>query len=326
MEKKVNIFEREVTVFKNIKFKEPSGNVTIFKALTEHGCKDLIDKYRETKTKEDKHVLPVFTCSGVFKTRTNDGLKEHNGVICIDIDEKDNTDVKNFDEISSLIGQIPYVAYCGHSCGGVGYFVLMPIEDSGKHLQHYESACDDFERCGITVDRSCKNVSRTRFISYDNDAYYNNEAAVYSRTKAEVEITSNIRVKELETKQLKYGNKKLKTKRSKRLFGTYPELDRVKYENIKSDVEFIIMLIEREKIDITATYNDWQNVGAALANQFGEDGRKYFQQVSRFHPKYNRMNNDFKFKSFAKLKQITIGTFFYIAKKYGLECLFKLSR
>jgi hypothetical protein len=303
---KVNIFGRKVSVFEFITDKEPCNETTILEVLTDHECEDMIDKYRGTKKEEDKLALPVFTCSGIFLTRKNNGLDEHNGVICIDIDKKDNLDVENFDEIRSLMKQIPYVAYCGHSCGGEGYFVLMPIEDAEKHHQHYKSACDDFERCGITVDRKCINVSRTRFFSYDNEAYFNYEAFEYSRTKEE--IVSNVRIRTTEdVKQSKGG-----------VFKTNSILEQIDFDEIKRKVELIIMFIERDGIDITATYEDWYKVGAALANQFGENGREYFHRVSRFHPKYSKLQTSAKYHQCMNLKDISIGTFFHIAKKYDV--------
>ena len=328
--KKVNIFEREVTFFENIKSKESMGNATILEVLTDHGCEDTIDKYRETKKKEDKLALPVFTCSGTFSTRTNDGLDEHNGVICIDIDKKDNSDVKNFDEIRTLMKQIPYVAYCGHSCGGEGYFVLMPIEDSEKHLQHYLSAIDDFERCGITVDKSCKNVSRTRFISYDNDAYFNYEAVEYSRVKETV-VTSKAK----KTVEYEKAREAVLSSRAKEAV-TYKKvegfdrsrfkagilntsiMEQIENDELKLKVELIIILIERDGIDITEDYNNWIKIAAALANQFGEDGREYFHRVSQFHRKYNKREANEKFNSCRKLRDVTIATFFYIAKEYDV--------
>jgi len=302
----VNIFGREVTFFENVKSKEPMCNVTLLEALTDHGCEDMIDKYRETKKKGDKLALPVFTCSGIFSTKTNDGLDEHNGVICIDIDKEKNLDVINFRKIPTLMRQIPYVAYCGHSCGGEGYFVLMPIEDPEKHLQHYLSAIDDFERCGITVDKSCKNVSRLRSISYDNEAYFNFEAVEYSRVKKEV--ASNTKVD---------GLKKGKQSKAYR-FKTNSSQERIEFEETKFRIELIIQMISKRKIDITKDYNDWKDIAAALANYFGEDGREYFHQISCFYPKYNKREADEKFESCAKLTQITIATFFHIAKKYDL--------
>ena len=110
------------------------------------------------------------------------GLIAHSGLICIDIDEKDNPDVAEFDRLNELIRIIPYVVYCGHSIGGKGYFVIIPIASPEKHKEHFEALRQDFARCGITIDKSGKDVTRLRIYSYDNTAYINPSAATYERT------------------------------------------------------------------------------------------------------------------------------------------------
>ena len=306
---KVNIFEREVSVFGGIYDKEEPINCTLKEVLEFRDIQGEINKYRKSKNNEDKLKLPIFMPSGIFKNRGNEGLIKHNNVVCIDIDKKHNLDVENFDEIPILIRLIPYVAYCGHSCGGEGYFVLLPIEDAKKHKEHYKSICDDFEKCGITVDKQCLNVSRSRIFSYDDEAYYNYEAAVYTRTKEDLKGIT--RKKEEITdpkKQSKYGIIKDSI------------FERIEFEETKRKVEFIIEMISKNKIDVTKDYHDWYKIAAALVNQFGEDdGRKYFHQICCHYPKYDERDCDDKFDSCMNLTEIGIGTFFRIAKEYGVS-------
>ncbi len=307
--KTVNIFDRKVSYFRSVKSTKPEGEVTFLSVLESAKHKNEIELYRKSKNKSIKESLPCYTVSGTFSARNEDSLIEHSGVVCIDIDRKDNTDVENFEEIKTLIQQIPYVAYCGRSCGGEGYFVLIPIENTDKHREHYNSLIEDFTRCDVQVDKSCRNLSRTRIISFDDDAYFNYKAVVYSRMKEEEEL-----------EQLEDGHKKIeKTHSKKQTLFRSDVLERIEYEDCKFDVELVIMLIERKEVDITADYNDWVKVGAALANQFGEEGRKYFHRVSCFYPEYKRYETDCKYKSCAKLDQITIGTFFHIAREHGCE-------
>lgn len=85
----------------------------------------------ERAYKEAKQNLPTYAVSGLFTGATAGTLKQHSGLICIDIDKKDNPDLTNFDRIKELIREIPYVAYCGHSVGGDGYFAIIPISNPG---------------------------------------------------------------------------------------------------------------------------------------------------------------------------------------------------
>lgn len=92
-----------------------------------------------------KQALPLFTPSGVFLASDDKSLITPTGLICIDIDRKNNVNVENFDEMRTLIAQVPYVAYCGLSARGEGYFCIIPIKDSKKHKQHFFSLQMDFE-------------------------------------------------------------------------------------------------------------------------------------------------------------------------------------
>lgn len=147
--------------------------------------KTTVDRYRAAGDEDKNRLktsLPAVTVSGTFSKRNSAELIAHSGLICIDIDEKDNPDVAEFDRLNELISIIPYVAYCGHSIGGKGYFVIIPIASPEKHKEHFEALRQDFARCGITIDKSGKDVTRLRIYSYDDTAYINPSAATYERT------------------------------------------------------------------------------------------------------------------------------------------------
>ncbi|KUG26670.1 hypothetical protein ASZ90_003492 [hydrocarbon metagenome] len=69
-------------------------------------------------------------------------------------------------------------------------------------------------------------------------------------------------------------------------------------------------------------YDDWLRIGFALAS-LDEDGREYFVKISSGNPKYNDSEADLNKKFDRLLKdysgEITLGTFFEIAKNYGWE-------
>jgi hypothetical protein len=69
-------------------------------------------------------------------------------------------------------------------------------------------------------------------------------------------------------------------------------------------------------------YDDWMRLGFALAS-IGEDGREYFVKISTGNPKYSDSEADVNKKFDGLLKdysgEITLGTFFEIAKSYGWE-------
>ena len=72
-------------------------------------------------------------------------------------------------------------------------------------------------------------------------------------------------------------------------------------------------------IDITATYDDWFHVGAALAS-LGENGRRLFHIVSAQNAQYKTAETDRKFDNCLRnVRSISIGTFFHICARYGIN-------
>ena len=129
-----------------------------------------------------KHALPCFTPSGTFKTLKASGLVEHSGFICLDLDQSDNAGIENFRELKQHVHALRFVAYCGLSCRGNGFFLVVPIADPSKHREYYRALEADFARAGLKLDPSCRDVCRKRFVSYDPEPYVNPGAAVYDYT------------------------------------------------------------------------------------------------------------------------------------------------
>ena len=281
---KINIFNHKVSVFSKVTDIYPLMTATIMDVLMDDKIKDKVEEYRRTGNKKIKMSMPCFTPSGIFSQRKDSRIIEHNNVICIDVDKKDNIDLSNFDELKSLIAQIPFVAYCGLSCGGEGYFILIPIKHPDRHREHFYAICEDFERCGLSIDRSCVNLSRLRIMSYDDSAYFNRRAIVYSET-----------------------------------IKTYPQQRKsfVFLNNTDNDITALINQISSTNTDITGDYKQWLEIGAAIAGEFGEHGRQYFHAISKFSDKYSFSIADRKFNECLKMSSFRINTLFYYAKRYG---------
>ena len=84
-------------------------------------------------------------------------------------------------------------------------------------------------------------------------------------------------------------------------------------------VERCCRIIADRGIDITATYDDWFHVGAALAS-LGERGRSLFHMVSSQNVKYKVAETDKKFDNLLRnVSGINIGTFFHICSQNGIN-------
>lgn len=89
----------------------------------------------------------------------------------------------------------------------------------------------------------------------------------------------------------------------------------------KMEVERIIHEIETRGIDIAPEYATWVNVGFALADGLGEDGREYFHRLSKLHAEYDFATTDRQFTNClnGRGSGVTIASFFHYATQSGIE-------
>lgn len=254
-----------------------------------NAIRSMADKNERSKLKA---TLPAITPSGTFTQREESGLILHSGFIQFDIDLKDNTHITNYTELKEQLANIREIAYCGLSVSGTGFWGLIPILHPEKHTAHVMALQHDFKSLGIVIDAKPKNVASLRGYSWDPEAYFNHQATLYTNL--------------YEPKPERYS----------RADSTYH------HQSTEAEkVEAILQQIESGSIDITQGYGTWFAIGCALANQFGESGRQYFHQVSQYHPDYKYHKTDNQFDEYLKHNgyKYTLGTFFAIAKDYGLE-------
>jgi hypothetical protein len=90
---------------------------------------------------------------------------------------------------------------------------------------------------------------------------------------------------------------------------------------IQQEVEIVVRRIEAHQIDLTMGYEDWLKQGFALASEFGEMGRDYFQRISRFNGGYDmaKCNRQFDKCLNGRKSGITIKTFFAAAYNAGVN-------
>lgn len=246
------------------------------------------DEADPEKQKQLKQELPAYIPAGTFKTKKAEGLRQHSGFICIDIDSKDNKDVENFADLKALVRQIPAVEYCGQSVSGTGFFCIIPIADPSKHRDYFRAIAQDFKRCGIVVDRKCINVNRLRFVSYDASPYVNTGADTYdyilpTRDHKAAQVLGRD-VSDVETRE---------------------------------HFAAIVGEIEASHIDITGDYGQWFEILCAIASTFGEDGREDAHKVSREADCYDYEETERQYSECVKREgyDYTIGTFFHYAKR-----------
>jgi len=232
-----------------------------------------------------------FTVSGTFKHRSASGLISHSGLIQFDIDPKENPflNSQTAPQLREQISHLEQVAYCALSVSWAGVWGVVPIAEPNQHKAHFAALAADFAGYGITIDAACSNVVRLRYWSHDPNAYFNHSARIY-------------------TKQI------------------FPKADNYTPRQFQATTDNgakVEAILGQMFGDITAGgngYEDWFAIGCALANEFGEAGRDYFHRISRYHAKYSYQETEKQYTACLRNPGggITLGTFFEIAKRYGL--------
>lgn len=293
-----NILEISVSYYPRLTDKKPL-KAELYDLLTTHRYKKQVSIVRNQTDTEKRKVLkdqlPTFTPSGLFSSNNGKSLIKASGMICIDIDKKDNLNVQDYDNLKDKISELPYVAYCGLSVSGEGYFCIIPIYDSHKFSQHFFSLQKVFADMGITIDQTCKDICRKRFVSFDPNSYLNLQAETYQG---------------LIDSQFKPSHA---NQAPTYTYNVTPE--------ILTKADLYIRIIVEHQIDITTEYHNWVRFSFAFANTFGELGRDKFHVISQFYPKYNSDETDLLFNSAIKGKYqfVTIKSFIHHAEKCGLE-------
>lgn len=277
--KKTGKLSPSVIPFTNVDFDE------YLEQIRDGAYQDEVLEYRTGK--REKLKLRGVTPSGIFTYRASKSLAEHSGFISIDIDAKDQIR-KDTEGILEEIKKDPYTYAVHASVSGNGgivvYIKIVPEKHPDAFLAIEKHYADNYN---VFIDKSCKDVSRFRFVSYDPDIYINKKSRTWKT----------------------YLNKK----------NTEP---RVTYIYSNNDLEHVFEQIANRGIDLTNSYDDWFKIGAGLAHKFGEGGRDYFHLVSQNSPKYSGATVDELYTVLIKRqadKIATIGTFLWLCKNAGIE-------
>ncbi|MCQ2608403.1 MAG: DUF3987 domain-containing protein [Bacteroidales bacterium] len=96
-----------------------------------------------------------------------------------------------------------------------------------------------------------------------------------------------------------------------------------KNDDIPNAIEELTSRIEQAAVDIAPTYNEWLQLGFALVDALGENGRPFFQRLSRFYHNYTEKETNEQYSRCLSSNRdgITIKTLFYLAKKAGINIL-----
>ena len=258
--------------------------------------RDVIERLRscedkETRNKIKRTELPCATISATFVSRAStkaveEKLKRYNSLMVLDFDGLEDPAAAKKE-----LSQLPFFWYIGLSVGGKGLFGIVPLvtDDHNEHKVYFNALRKELEMFGYEVDKACCDVTRLRVVSYDPDAFFNENCEVFcidEREEDDGEVYSS---------------------------GPVPE----RAQDRSSRIELYVLEWEKRHVPLD-DYQDWMTVGMALASA-GEECREYFHRISVFSSKYSREDTDKKFDGFLQnTRSIRIGSFFYKCHEYGV--------
>jgi predicted P-loop ATPase len=271
-----------VSIFKHAKDPNSERNLSVdafFDGVKNGQWQDEILEYRTGKRK--KETLHAVTSSGVFKERKASSLIKHSGLICIDVDAKDQLCEIDIDSLKND----EYVHCVHRSAGGFGFAVYVKI-DKERHLDAFLGLEEYFfVNYSIVVDKSCKDVSRLRFISFDPELHVNEKSKIFKKY---------LKKKEVERKNFK------------------PFV-------VKSD--FDEMVNQASSMNLFDDYADYIKLAFALASEFGANGETYFHALCRASTKYNEKKAIEHYKKACSRNEtgVTMATVYWKFKEAGIS-------
>lgn len=243
--------------------------------ITGRTCKQEIEAVRmidrskdEIAYKKAKEKVLSYTPSCVCKGKTAKEVAHVNNLIAIDLDAKDNEGV-TIEEMRKRINSLPYVMYSSLSVGGKGMYALIPIAEDNKNdfKAVFNALNEDFKGLGLSLDGSCVNVNRERYISYDDKENWNTQCEIYDR---KISIPTQVN-----TTLLRGGdNAKPLTQRE--------------YNKVRDMVKDI----KENRLILTKNHTDTLMIANCLANIWGEEGRTLLHIIRSQREGYDEYKTD----------------------------------
>lgn len=224
-----------------------------------------------------KSRLPCVCISAIVEgERKEANVADHTGLLCIDVDGKDNPNFESGEDLKQYISRFQEVLYCGLSVSGQGCFAIIPIKHKDRHKGHFKALSRIIaDRLGIRIDEACKDVTRLRFVSYDESPYLNESARVFSIVDMDEEAPVN-----------------------RQEVGEYfsADTDLAEIEALVGQLEDrdIDLCSYRSSTDGTTDYATWLKMAFAFAS-LGEEGEDLFLRVCRLYPDHSEERSRRKF-------------------------------
>ena len=245
-------------------------------------CKDDVLKLRQINDEREqkeykKNNLIGVTISALFgeDSRTTDNVIQYNNLMCIDVDEEDNKSLfsqYDIEYIKQKIFELNFVYCVSLSCRGKGFYFIVPIPSSRYINEYYTSMYYHLQKFGINIDKHCKDISRLRFISYDEN--------ILIKRDCEIEVFDRISEEQIDEKRRECANA------SKRI-------SRMKFNSRNkqmNDLYHAIDILISKGFDTGEHWDRWATIGTYLKT-IGDEGRILFHKLSEVSSGYKGYND-----------------------------------
>ena len=250
--------------------------------ITGRICKEEIAKVRsidrsknESEYKKAKAKVLSFTPSclcPIGGSAKAENVEHVNPLIAVDLDEKDNKGL-SLEEMRKRVNSLPFVMYSSLSVGGKGMYALISIKDENKNdfKSVFNALNEDFKALGLTLDGSCININRERYISFDDNEYWNTQCEIYDK-----KISIPTQVNTHPSKVGENANKPLTPRE-------------------KQKVDLMIEDIKANKLQLTKNHTDTLMLANCIANVWGEEGRTLLHIIRSQREGYDEYKTDCNF-------------------------------
>ena len=145
--------------------------------------RELNKKDEKAAKKWKKENLPCITISATFNNRRLIGdVKDKTGIIAIDIDKDKNIGL-DVEKAKAELIKLPYVMLTMKSCRGDGLFCLVNYDANHYISDTFYALKDDFKAMGYYVDDNCGDITRLRYVSYDENILIQRYVETYDKVK-----------------------------------------------------------------------------------------------------------------------------------------------
>lgn len=177
---------QQISIYKGVSDKTGS-TITIPGALQsiQNGTGNLMEQIialrKATGPARDelKKQLPAVTWCGTFTARKKDGLKQHSGIVCHDIDKLTDEDLHRY---KKEFETDPHIYACFISPSGNGLKILFQVSTlAEQHTDMFNSiGAYLVNTYGVVFDEKCKDISRLCFLSFDPHLILHEDAKILS--------------------------------------------------------------------------------------------------------------------------------------------------